>query len=207
MEKLTNKWYKISIDVCTDNSIYTTFDIFWEWMLFRFGGTVSFATSEELKYISDYAMENALGFDDLKYFDKEERKELKEQAKDIKKKYWIYPISTYEHGNFAFRLSYWNMLRWGDGVLFLDKNIFTKKWTNKQVDEFLRWNFTDFFNGWMYNVTIEKPHVYKDDDWNEITLWDYVDSICGVFIENLDDTYKEYFGEFWTYEGSLSNLY
>jgi hypothetical protein len=33
----------------------------------------------------------------------------------------------------------------------------------------------------MYNITIEKPHKYKDDEGEEITMRDYVDGITAVF--------------------------
>lgn len=187
----TDKWYNVKISYCMDNFIYQNYEIFWDGINFRFRG-MDWATSEKLKGISEEIITRALWFDDLYEYDPEEEEEIEKEAKNLKDKYWIYPISTFEHSNYAFHLLYWDKLRGNDGVILLDKEICSDR-GNEETDKFLRWNFTDFFNGRMYNITIEKPHKYRDDEGEEITMRDYVDGITAVFWDDINETYNEYF--------------
>lgn len=197
----TDKGYNVSVSYC-DNSIYQNYDIFWEWYNFRFRG-MERANSEEMKWISEEIITKALGFEDLYEYEDYELEEIENWAKNLKEKYWIYPISTYEHSNYAFHLLYWDKLRGNDGVLLIDKKLYNE-WDNKDVDEFLRWDFTDFFNGWMYDISILKPHKYADNEGNEITMWDYEEGITGVFWDEIEDTYNQIF---WDVYGKLETSF
>lgn len=204
---LTEKWLEVVLTYTEDNSVYENYEIFWEGMYFRFlWRDFEYACSKDMKGeinedIVDMIFWNYV-FDEE--YDGDWMQEYnREKAENLKKNYYIYPINTYEHSSFAFSLWDWKNLRGKDWILLLDKKIFNER-TNDEVNHFLRGNFTDFFNGRLYSISVFKPHIYTDDAWESITQRDYLDGISDVFWDDIEETYNQYFeNEYWKLQKPL----
>jgi len=198
--RITNKWYKVSVVNC-DNSYYTE-DFFGTWLEFRYSSrnmrdfkTKAVQDIDERVFDFIFWLNPTDEYDDDEYY--------KSQAEELKEKYYIYPVSVFEHSLFSFRLWVINEKYWIDGVILLEKENFDKNRATdeKKIDEFLRKDYTNFFNGRMYKIEIFEPHKWEDGKGNEMTTRDYVDGLGGIFEEDLNEDYKQNFEEtYWTIE-------
>lgn len=189
----TTKGYKVSIGYFMDNTLYDDYSYFGDWYKFYFKWRMERATSKELMEEVDDEMIDMIFWnyefseDDICGYEEY----TKEKAENLNKKYWIYPVRVYEHTDYAFHL--WNTKDW-DWVMLLDKELMNERDT-EDLEHFLNGQFTDFFNGRLYEIMIQAPHKYKDDEGEEITLWDYKDWIWAVMRDELEETYKDMFME------------
>jgi hypothetical protein len=206
----TDKWYKITVWYC-DNSYYTE-DFFGEWMEFRYSNRdMKGAITNKVKDIPEEVFEIIFWIYD---FDREydgdgQQAYYKHLAEELQEKYYIYPINVYEHSNFAFRLWTIDKKYWIDGVLLLEKSMFSEEYAKdeKKIDEFLHNDYTDYFNWRIYKIDIFKPHKWTDQEWNEMETYDYIDGMWGFFRDNLDSEYADYFEDtYWKSEQSLQTF-
>lgn len=136
------------------------------------------------------------------WYDEEDTETLEEQAKNIKDKYWIYPINIYEHSWYAF--SIWYKSWWDDRFwwcLLLDKEKRKEYRTEEEpTNEDLKYimnTFDALYNWWIYEINILQKDIYTNNRWDELIQREYVDWISGI-IDNRKEEYADYFEkEYW----------
>lgn len=98
------------------------------------------------------------------------------QLEEIEKSYDLYWLDCYEHSWIAFSLTWhWMQCQWDTakycGFIAVKKDI--QNWRDLVKKELEEWNC--WLNGLCYVYYVERKHIYKDEDWNEMIDWDYIE--------------------------------
>lgn len=119
-----------------------------------------------------YNFPNELNFD----FDKYDEWDLT-QLEEIEKDYDIFWIDCYEHSWIAFSLTWhWVQCQWDTakycGFIAIPKVL---QWDKRKLAQKDLTEYNQYLNWEVYEYGIYRKHTYKDDNWEEIFEWDYIE--------------------------------